>query len=305
VTGDAAIRVRGLRKAYGEHEALRGVDLDVAAGEVVVLLGPNGAGKTSTLEILQGYRRRDGGDVEVLGVDPGTPSRAWRERIGIVPQEGELDRNYSVWETMILFMDLFRRPRFVGEVVARAGLEDVRFRKMRELDTAQRRRVDLAVGLIGDPAVLFVDEPTAHLDPAERTGVWTILNDLRELGRTVLVASQHMDEARALADRVVVLRDGLVVTSGTPGEVSRRAVPGGAAIRFTRPPDTGLDRITAAAGVAAVLVDGAVELRTDDLQNVLARLLGWADARGLRLEGLDIVRPEDERGLAIVAETPE
>jgi len=214
-----AIVVRNLTKSYGAVEAVRGVSFDVAEGEVFGLLGPNGAGKTTTVEILEGYRKRDGGEASVLGHDPGESVRELRERIGVVLQQSELSPNLTVRETHQLFAGYFARPRDVDEVVDLVGLGEKRDARVKTLSGGQKRRLDLGVALVGDPDLVFLDEPTTGFDPAARRAAWDMIRALRSLGTTILLTTHYLDEAQQLADRVAVLRGGEIVRQGTPTEL--------------------------------------------------------------------------------------
>jgi ABC-2 type transport system ATP-binding protein len=214
-----AIVVHELRKSYGAIEALRGVSFDVAEGEVFGLLGPNGAGKTTTVEILEGYRDRDGGDAVVLGLDPGESPRALRERIGVVLQQSELSPLLTVREMHQLFAGYYESPRDVDEVIDLVGLGGKRDARVKTLSGGQKRRLDLGVALVGDPDLVFLDEPTTGFDPAARRAAWDMIRALRSLGTTILLTTHYLDEAQQLADRVAVLRDGLIVRQGTPAEL--------------------------------------------------------------------------------------
>ncbi len=265
-----AVEVEGVTKAYGQIEALRGVTFEIRAGEVFSLLGPNGAGKTTTVEILEGYRRRDGGAASVLGVDPERADRAWRERIGVVLQQSELYPNLTVREMVALFAGYYQQPREVDEVVRLVGLAEKREARVRSLSGGQKRRLDLAVALAGDPELLFLDEPTTGFDPAARRAAWEMIRSLRALGKTVLLTTHYLDEAEQLADRVAVLREGLIVAVGTPAELTGAAPA--TEIRYRR--------------------DGEqVTLRTEEPTRVLHELTGRALAEGVELDGLTVRRP--------------
>jgi ABC-2 type transport system ATP-binding protein len=215
----AAIEVRDLRKSYETHTALRGVTFDIEAGEVFCLLGPNGAGKTTTVEILEGYRPRDSGDVSVLGFDPERLERAFRERIGVVLQSSETWQQVTVNETVRIFGGYYPHQRPVDEVVELVGLQDKADARVKTLSGGQKRRLDLALALVGDPELIFMDEPTTGFDPQARRAAWEMIRGLRALGKTILLTTHYLDEAQRLADRVAVLRDGLIVTIGTPAQL--------------------------------------------------------------------------------------
>jgi ABC-2 type transport system ATP-binding protein len=267
---DAAIEVRGLRKRYAELEALRGIDFDVAAGEVFGLLGPNGAGKTTTVEILEGYRERDGGEVTVLGFDPQRTERAFRARVGVVLQSSELWPTLTVRETHAMFAAYYPHPRDVDEVIELIGLGDKRDHRVKTLSGGQRRRLDLGVALVGDPDLLFLDEPTTGFDPSARRAAWEMIRSLRSLGKTILLTTHYLDEAQELADRVAVLRDGEIVRIGTPGELRAGAVE--TRIRYR---ENGRD----------------VVLTTREPTRTLHDLTSRALAEGHELEGLEVLRP--------------
>jgi ABC-2 type transport system ATP-binding protein len=266
----SAIRVEDLRKRYGSEEALRGISFDIEEGEVFGLLGPNGAGKTTTVEILEGYRPRDGGAVEVLGFDPQRAERRLRERIGVVLQQSQLFPNLTVHETHLLFAGYYEHPRDVDEVIRLVGLEDKRASRVRLLSGGQQRRLDLGIALVGDPDLLFLDEPTTGFDPAARRAAWEMIRALRSLGKTILLTTHYLDEAQQLADRVAVLREGRIVTLGTPAELTGGSLE--AEIRYRR--------------------DGElVVLRTEEPTRVLHELTAQALAEGRELEGLEVRRP--------------
>jgi len=211
--------VSDLTKSYGNVEALRGVSFDVAEGEVFGLLGPNGAGKTTTVEILEGYRRRDGGSATVLGFDPGDAPRGLRERMGVVLQQSELSPLLTVRETHRLFAGYFANPRDVDEVIELVGLAEKRDARVKSLSGGQKRRLDLGVALVGNPELVFLDEPTTGFDPAARRAAWELIRTLRSLGTTILLTTHYLDEAQQLADRVAVLRDGVIVRQGAPADL--------------------------------------------------------------------------------------
>ncbi|MDQ4037172.1 MAG: ABC transporter ATP-binding protein [Actinomycetota bacterium] len=219
---DVAISVRGLRKAYGDHEAVAGVDLDIARGEIFALLGPNGAGKTTTVEILEGYRRRDAGEVSVLGVDPARGDARWKSQIGIVLQTKSGDSELTVAETVRVQASYFADPRPVEEVIGLVGLTEKLKARASSLSGGQQRRLDVALGIVGRPRLLFLDEPTTGFDPEARRQFWELIRQLRQLGTTMLLTTHYLDEAEALADRVGVIAAGRIVEVGIPAELGGR-----------------------------------------------------------------------------------
>ena len=288
-----AITVRGLRKAYGDNEAVRGIDFEVGAGEVFGFLGPNGAGKTTTIEILEGYRDRTGGEVKVLGADPGKPTREWRERIGLVLQECELDPLLTVRETMSEFASFFPKPRGVEETIELVGLQAKARDRVGSLSGGQRRRLDVGVGIIGDPELLFLDEPTTGFDPSARREAWNMIEGLRALGTTIFLTTHYMDEAQHLADRVVILREGEIVAQGSPEnlgvELGRETM-----IRFRLPDGVTADEISRAVGTKPELSGNIATVASRQPQRDLYTLLGWAEGKQLQLEDLEVRRPSLE-----------
>jgi ABC-2 type transport system ATP-binding protein len=271
---NAAIEVRGLRKRYGDFEAVRGVDFAVRRGEVFGLLGPNGAGKTTTVEILEGYRERTAGEVSVLGHDPQRRERELRQRVGIVLQSSGIYRHITVREAVAHWAGLYPHARDVDEVIALAGLQEKAGDRTRRLSGGQLRRLDFALALVGDPELIFLDEPTTGFDPAARRQAWETVRSLRDLGKTVLLTTHYLDEAQALADRVAIIKDGAILAQGPPGEL------GEGTTRYR---------------VSWRDADGeAHEQVTDDPTALLHELTGEALARGERLEELAVSRPSLE-----------
>jgi ABC-2 type transport system ATP-binding protein len=278
----SAITVQGLRKAYNGAEAIRGVDFEIERGEVFGLLGPNGAGKTTTVEILEGYRHRDAGEVTVLGHDPERPGPEFRQQIGVVLQQSELWPLLTVRETHRLFAGYYERPRDVDEVIELVGLQEKRDARVKTLSGGQKRRLDLGVALIGDPELVFLDEPTTGFDPAARRAAWEMIRSLRSLGKTVLLTTHYLDEAEQLADRVAVLREGRIVTVGTPRELTSSDLE--VEIRYRRNGEE-------------------VLVRTAEPTRILHELTADALARGEELERLEVRRPSlEEVYLSLVSE---
>ena len=281
-----AIEVRGLRKSYGDVEAVAGIDLSVGVGEVFALLGPNGAGKTTSVEILEGYRERSAGEVSVLGHDPAKRERAFRRRIGIVLQSTGIDPYLTVRETVDMFATYYPKPRNVDEVLELVGLDEKRDTRVLKLSGGQQRRLDVAIALAGDPELLFLDEPTTGFDPGARRNAWVIVQNLTALGKTVFLTTHYMDEAQTLANRVAVISRGLIVAEGPPSSLGGRDVAV-SIIRF-RAPD-GADPPEIARGV--VRTANGYELRSSDPTRALHELTGWAIDQGVELEGLEVTRP--------------
>jgi ABC-2 type transport system ATP-binding protein len=281
----SAISVRDVRKSYGALEAVRGVSFDVERGEVFGLLGPNGAGKTTTVEILEGYRRRDGGTVEVLGADPAEAGGDWRERIGVVLQSSAMYETLTVAEMLQLFAGYYSSPRSVDEVVELVGLREKRDDRVRRLSGGQRRRLDLGIALVGDPELIFLDEPTTGFDPHARRQAWDTLRSLRSLGKTIVLTTHYLDEAEQLADRVAVLRKGEIVAVGPPADLI-----GSAPATEIRYRENGRE----------------VVLETDSPTRLLHELTEKALAEDRELEGLVVRRPSlEDVYLSLTEDQPE
>jgi ABC-2 type transport system ATP-binding protein len=287
---EIVIRVRGLAKSYGSFAALSGIDLEVRRGEVLALLGPNGAGKTTAVEILEGYRERDAGEVSVLGFDPARRPRALRARMGIVLQECAVDPYLTVTEVLAQRSNLYDDPRPVAEVVDLVGLGEKVGSRVKNLSGGQQRRLDLALALIGDPELIFLDEPTTGFDPSARREAWDVVRDLCAEGRTVVLTTHYMDEAQALADTVVVLAAGRVVAAGSPDTLGGRD-HGVSTIRFALPEAVSLSDLPLPEGVDARLRAGFVEFTVAEPTAILHTLAAWAIDRGEGLGGLSVVRP--------------
>ncbi|MGH2554411.1 MAG: ABC transporter ATP-binding protein [Actinomycetota bacterium] len=285
-----AIEIRGLRKSYGNVQAVRGIDLTVREGEVFALLGPNGAGKTTTVEILEGYRSRDAGEVAVLGLDPASGGRKLRSQIGIVLQSTGIDPYLTVAETIELYRAAYPSPRPLDEIIQLVGLEQKRDSRVSKLSGGQQRRLDVAIALAGDPRLLFLDEPTTGFDPSARRNAWQIVKNLASLGKTVFLTTHYMDEAQYLAAEVAIISDGLIVAQGPPASLAGRDVAA-TRIRFRLLPEAGLpERFREQAS----RTDGWVEINTQDPTRTLHELTGWALEKGVVLDGLEVSRPSLE-----------
>ena len=284
-----AIAVDGLRKSYGAVEAVRGVSFTVEEGEVFGLLGPNGAGKTTTIEILEGYRKRDAGSVTVLGIDPQAGGRKLRERVGLVLQEAAVPPMLSVIELVELYRGYYPAPRPAAEIIDLVGLTEKAGERVRKLSGGQQRRLDVALGLVGDPELIFLDEPTTGFDPSARRAAWEVVRNMRTLGKTIVLTTHYMDEAQYLADRICVIAAGKVVAQGTP-ETLRAATEQLTHIRFELP-----DGVAAAALPLPVRwEDGLAILETPHPTRTLNDLTTWAVANGIELPNLEVTRPSLE-----------
>jgi ABC-2 type transport system ATP-binding protein len=288
---DPVIQVRGLRKSYGSLEAVGEVDLEIRRGEIFAFLGPNGAGKTTTVEILEGYRERDGGEVAVLGVDPAKAGADWRQRIGIVLQQSRMNPQLTVRETLELFAGYYRAPRGVEETIRQVGLTEKSDDRVGRLSGGQQRRLDVALALIGDPELLFLDEPTTGFDPSARRRAWELVAGLRQLGKTVFLTTHYMEEAQVLADRVAIIAAGRIVAEGPPDRLGESAAT--VEIRFRLPAGVAIG------DVPLTLADDAgngqlVVARTGEPVRALNELTEWALRRGVDLPGLHVAAPSLE-----------
>jgi ABC-2 type transport system ATP-binding protein len=303
--GSPVIRVRGLRKSYGSTEAVRGIDLEVHRGEIFAFLGPNGAGKTTTVEILEGFRRASSGEIEVLGVDPARAKADWRERVGVVLQESQAEPGLTVRECLELYAGYYRTPRPVEETLELVGLLDHSAQRAVSLSGGQRRRLDVALALIGDPELVFLDEPTTGFDPSARRAAWAVVAGLRRLGKTVFLTTHYMEEAERLADRIAIIADGRIVAEGTPRTLGDRHLSQ-ARIAFALPsgsfapdlPGTLLERLEEYPGRRFALDSERV---TADLY----ALAGWALERGIELAELEVTRPTLEDVYLSLTRSPE
>jgi ABC-2 type transport system ATP-binding protein len=281
-----AVEVSGLTKSYGEFQAVVGVDFSIEVGEIFALLGPNGAGKTTIVEILEGYRSRDGGEVRVLGLDPGRDRKALSAKIGIVLQSSGIERYLSVAEAIEMYGRYYPSPRPVGELIELVGLEEKRNARVISLSGGQQRRLDVAIGLVGDPDLIFLDEPTTGFDPSARREAWEMVKNLAALGKTVLLTTHYMDEAQYLADRVAVIAAGRFVAEGTPATLAGRNT---ARAQLVLPADLGGAPVTELGWSSDD--QGHSVLQPSDLAEALYVLSGWARSTGVSLDGLEIHRP--------------
>ena len=289
VSDSPAIVARGLKKSYGEVLAVRGIDLEVARGEVFALLGPNGAGKTTTVEILEGHRRADAGDIRVLGHDPALREPALLQRIGIVLQETGVEQFLTVREAIDLYRGYYPHPRPTDEILKLIGLEEKQTSRVNKLSGGQKRRLDVGIGLAGDPDLLFLDEPTTGFDPSARRNAWQVVKNLAALGKTILLTTHYMDEAQNLADRVAIVVGGVIVAEGPPGML------GGVELEQTRITfslPAGAPARPAALGAEAI--DGSYRIATGDAMRLLHDLTGWAIDADVMLEDLAVSKPSLE-----------
>jgi ABC-2 type transport system ATP-binding protein len=286
---EPVVSVHGLRKRYGQVDAVAGIDLEVRRGEIFAFLGPNGAGKTTTVEILEGFRTRTDGEVSVLGVDPAHGDAAWRNRVGAVLQESNAEPGLTVRESLLLYSGYYAEPRGIDETIALVGLQEKADTLAAQLSGGQRRRLDVALALVGDPELIFLDEPTTGFDPSARRAAWDVVAGLRALGKTVFLTTHYMDEAERLADRIAVIVGGEIVAGGTPATLGGRDRMD-ARIRFS--PPAGAEPLPAALlPLAEAGADGAVTLRSESPLRHVGMLADWAVRGGFDLSDLDVRRP--------------
>jgi ABC-2 type transport system ATP-binding protein len=299
-----AILVRGLRCSYGPIEAVKGIDLEIMRGEIFALLGPNGAGKTTTIEILEGFRKRTGGDALVLDTDPAAGGREWRGRIGVVLQESLPEPELTVRECVALYAGYYERPRGVDETIALVGLAELADRRGEQLSGGERRRLDVALALIGDPELIFLDEPTTGFDPAARRAAWELVAGLRDLGKTIILTTHYMEEAERLADRIAVLSDGEIVATGTPQTLGARELMD-AQISFTLPDGVAWDELPTSLEAAPPSAERVVQVRAADPVSSLFVLTRWAVEHDRQLPDLEVSRPSLEDIYLQLTDTPE
>jgi ABC-2 type transport system ATP-binding protein len=286
----AVIEVRGLEKSYDDIAAVDGVDLTIDAGEVFALLGPNGAGKTTTVEMLEGHRSADRGQISVLGFDPSTGGRAYRERIGIVLQEGAVEGELSVREALFVYGGMYPKRLGADHLIDLVGLGEKADARIKTLSGGQQRRLELALGLVGDPDLLFLDEPTTGFDPSARRQAWGILENLTTLGKTILLTTHYMEEAQHLADRIAIIDRGKIVAEGTPETLGGRG-DGMSVIRFALPDGVRPEELPVA---GATVNDDLVEVNAESATQAVHQLTSWALGKGLELERLQVTRPSLE-----------
>jgi ABC-2 type transport system ATP-binding protein len=298
---DAVIEVSGLRMAYDGFEAVRRVDLRIRHGEIFAFLGPNGAGKTTTVEILEGHRKRTAGDVRVLGEDPQHADRQWRSRVGVVLQSSRVEQELTVRECLEMYAGYYPAPRPVHEVIKLVGLQNKAAARGGQLSGGQQRRLDVALALIGDPELVFLDEPTTGFDPSARRAAWEMIAGLRELGNTIFLTTHYMDEAEALADRIAVLRAGEIVAEGTPSTLGGRD-QAAYEVSFQLPEGFTIDSLP----VPARALDDSrrVLIESEHVMATMHTLSGWAIERGLEVADLSVRRPDLEDVYLALTEGP-
>jgi ABC-2 type transport system ATP-binding protein len=288
---EPVISVRGLSKRYRELEAVREIDLEARRGEIFAFLGPNGAGKTTTVEILEGFRDRSAGEVSVLGADPADTNGSWRNRVGVVLQDSQPEPGLTVRECLQLYAGYYDHPREIEETIALVGLGEKADALGEQLSGGQRRSLDVALALIGDPELIFLDEPTTGFDPSARRAAWSVIDGLRALGKTVFLTTHYMDEAERLADRIAIIANGRIVAEGTPRTLGGRDRMA-ATIHFTLPAQVGVGELPPSLRpLAEHEPDGSLTMRSEAPLVHVQALAQWARARGLDLPDLDVRRP--------------
>jgi len=300
---EPVVSVRGLQKTYGPVEAVAGIDLEVRRGEIFAFLGPNGAGKTTTVEILEGFRDRSAGEVSVLGIDPAHADAAWRDRVGAVLQESNAEPGLTVRESLQLYSGYYLQPRDIDETITLVGLDEKADTLAPQLSGGQRRRLDVALALIGDPELIFLDEPTTGFDPSARRTAWHVIDGLRTLGKTVFLTTHYMDEAEQLSDRIAVIAGGRIVAEGTPGTLGGRNRMA-STIRFTLPEGTRADELPPELYVLLAGEEGRLTLTSETPLLHVAALADWALAREIDLPDLDVRRPTLEDVYLQLTEEP-
>jgi len=304
LAAETVIAARGLRMSFGDLEAVRGIDLDVRRGEVFAFLGPNGAGKTTTVEVLEGYLRRTDGEVSVLGVDPQHASADWRERVGVVLQESAAEPDLTVRECLMMYAAYYGAPRRVDELIELVGLTEKTQARGATLSGGQRRRLDVALALVGDPELVFLDEPTTGFDPSARRAAWEMIAGLQALGKTIFLTTHYMEEAEYLADRIAVLAAGQIVAEGTPQNLGGRDTAA-TVISFGLPP--GIEPADLPTGLVTAIADDhhrRVELHTQAPTEALGTLIDWARNNGLELPDIEVHRPTLEEIYLTLTEAP-
>jgi ABC-2 type transport system ATP-binding protein len=284
------IEVSSITKRFGEFVAINDVSFVLRRGEIFGLLGENGAGKTTTIEILEGFQKADHGTVLVLGINPRLGRRAWRDRIGFVLQESQFDPIHTVNETLKLFASFFSHPRSVAETLELVGLTEKANERFGRLSAGQKRRVDVAIGIIGRPDLLFLDEPTTGFDPVARHEFWTVIESLRDTGTSILLTTHYMEEAQRLCDRLAIMAKGQIMAQGTSSSLI--SALGVTTIRFEQPTGVEISTLCAIAGEDFILRDNIVSASVgSDVREILLRLLSWSQSTGIDLAGLEVVRP--------------
>jgi ABC-2 type transport system ATP-binding protein len=291
--GQPAISVRGLRMSYGHYEAVRGIDFEVRRGEIFAFLGPNGAGKTTTVEICEGFRKRTAGEVRVLGTDPAHAGPDWRARVGVVLQESSPEALLTVGECLEMYAGYYPKPLPVARALELVGLTGKEHDRCDRLSGGQQRRLDMALALIGDPELIFLDEPTTGFDPTARRAAWDVIAGLRDLGKTIFLTTHYMEEAETLADRIMIIADGRIVASGTPETIGGRATDA-TIITFTLPGGVGASDLPALPAPVSVSSGGVAEVTHEEPMRILGILAPWALQHGYALADISVHRPSLE-----------